>query len=65
MKKVFSITILTLLLVACSGENKTGNLDEVIQSKDLEKIKSSRESVHKEYEKLVADLAKLDKAIAE
>jgi RND family efflux transporter MFP subunit len=64
MKKVFSITILTLLLVACSGENKTGNLDEVIQSKDLEKIKSSRESVHKEYEKLVADLAKLDKAIA-
>jgi uncharacterized protein YcfL len=34
MKKVFSITILTLLLVACSGENKTGNLDEVIQSTD-------------------------------
>ena len=65
MKKILSITVLTLLLAACSGENKTGNLDEVIQSKDLAKIKSSRESVHKEYEKLVADLAKLDKAIAE
>jgi membrane fusion protein (multidrug efflux system) len=65
MKKILSITVLTLLLAACSGENKTGNLDEVIQSKDLAKIKSSRESVHKEYEKLVADLAKLDKAISE
>jgi RND family efflux transporter MFP subunit len=64
MKKILSITVLTLLLVACSGENKTGNLDEVIQSNDLAKIKSTRESVHKEYEKLVADLAKLDKAIA-
>jgi len=65
MKKILSITVLTLLLAACSGETKNGNLDEVIQSKDLAKIKSSRESVHKEYEKLVADLAKLDKAIAE
>lgn len=65
MKKILSITVLTLLLAACSGENKTGNLDEVIQSQDLAKIKSSRELVHKEYEKLIADLAKLDKAIAE
>lgn len=65
MKKILSITVLSLLLVACSGENKNANLDEVINSKDLTKIKSSRELVHKEYEKLVADLAKLDKAIAE
>ena len=64
MKKILAISILTILLFACSGENKTRNLDEVIQSKDVAKIKSARESVHKEYEKLVADLAKLDKAIA-
>jgi RND family efflux transporter MFP subunit len=64
MKKILYITVLALLLVACSGDNKTGNLEEVLQSKDLAKIKASRENVHKEYEKLVADLAKLDKAIA-
>jgi len=65
MKKILSLTTLLLLLIACSGENKKSNLDEVINTKDLVKIKSSRELVHKEYEKLVADLAKLDKAIAE
>lgn len=65
MKKILSLSVLSILLFACSGENKNGNLDEVIQSKDLAKIKTSREIVHKEYEKLVADLAKLDKAIAE
>ncbi|WP_396173676.1 efflux RND transporter periplasmic adaptor subunit [Flavobacterium sp.] len=63
MKKILSLSVLSILLFACSGENKNGNLDEVIQSKDLVKIKATRETFHKEYEKLVADLAKLDKAI--
>lgn len=65
MKKILSLTVLSILLFACSGKNKNGNLDEIIQSKDLAKIKATRETVHKDYEKLVADLAKLDKAIAE
>jgi RND family efflux transporter MFP subunit len=65
MKKTLYLATLLLLLIACSGENTKPNLDEVINTKDLIKIKSSRELVHKEYEKLVADLAKLDKAIAE
>jgi membrane fusion protein, multidrug efflux system len=65
MKRILSLTVLSILLFGCSGENKNGNLDEIIQSKDLAKIKATRETVHKDYEKLVADLAKLDKAIAE
>lgn len=65
MKKILFLTLISALLFACSGENKNGNLDEIIKSKDLAKIKTTRESVHKDYEKLVADLAKLDKAIAE
>lgn len=65
MKKIISISVLSILLFACSGGNDKVNIDEVIESKDLAKIKSSREIVHKEYEKMVADLAKLDKAIAE
>jgi RND family efflux transporter MFP subunit len=65
MKKVLYLATLSLLLLSCSGGNKEVNVDEVVKSKDLNKIKSSREIVHKEYEKLVAELAKLDKAIAE
>lgn len=65
MKKIIYLATLSLLLISCSGGNKEVNVDEVVKSKDLNKIKSSREIVHKEYEKLVAELAKLDKAIAE
>ncbi len=65
MKKIIYLATFSLLLISCSGGNKEVNVDEVVKSKDLDKIKSSREIVHKEYEKLVAELAKLDKAIAE
>lgn len=65
MKKNLYLAALSLLLLSCSGGNKEVNVDEVVKSKDLNQIKSSREIVHKEYEKLVAELAKLDKAIAE
>jgi RND family efflux transporter MFP subunit len=65
MKKVLYLATLSLLFLSCSGGNKEVNVDEVVKSKDLNKIKSSREIVHKEYEKLVAELAQLDKAIAE
>ncbi|WP_321539885.1 hypothetical protein [Flavobacterium piscinae] len=65
MKKNLYLAALSLLLLSCSGGNKEVNVDEVVKSKDLNQIKSSREIIHKEYEKLVAELAKLDKAIAE
>jgi membrane fusion protein, multidrug efflux system len=64
MKKIVSLTALSVLFMACSGGNKNENIDDVINSKDLNKIKTSRAVVHQEYEKIAAELAKLDLAIA-
>lgn len=64
MKKIVSLTALSILFMACSGGNKNENIDDVINSKDLNKIKTSRAVVHQEYEKIAAELAKLDLAIA-
>ncbi|QYJ69262.1 efflux RND transporter periplasmic adaptor subunit [Flavobacterium litorale] len=64
MKNIVYITALSLLLISCGGNEKV-NVDEAIESKDLEKMKESRKIVHTEYEKLAADLARLDEAIEE
>lgn len=64
MKKIVSLTALSILFMACSGGNKNEKIDDVINSKDLNKIKTSRAVVHQEYEKIAAELAKLDLAIA-
>lgn len=64
MKKILTLTALSILFMACSGGNKNENIDDVINSKDLNQIKSSRELVHQEYEIIAAKLAKLDQAIA-
>lgn len=65
MRKILYLITASLLLSSCSDGKSDVNVDDVVKSKDLKQIQSSREIVHKEYEKLVADLAKLDKAIAE
>lgn len=57
------ITALSLMILACSGE-KT-NTDDIIKTNDLEQIKKHRDKVHLDYEKLMAELAKLDLAIGE
>lgn len=65
MKKILTLTILSLLILSCSGDNKKENIDAVIKSNDLNKIKASRKIVHEEYEKIAAELAKLDLVIAD
>lgn len=65
MKKILTLTVLSLLVLSCSGDNKKENIDAVIKSNDLNKIKASRKIVHEEYEKIAAELAKLDLAIAD
>lgn len=62
MKNIVYIGLLSLLLFSCS-ENKEVDIDEAIDSNDIEKIKESRDIVHAEYEKLAADIARLDAAI--
>lgn len=65
MKKILTLTVLSLLVLSCSGDNKKENIDAVIKSNDLNKIKASRKIVHEEYEKIAAELAKLDLVIAD
>jgi membrane fusion protein, multidrug efflux system len=64
MKKLIYISTLSIVLFACSSENKD-NIDSVIGSKDLNAIKAKRELIHKEMEVYVAQLAKLDAAIGD
>ena len=63
MKKILYISVLSLLILSCGEEKGKVNIDEVIESKDLTKIKESRNLIHSDYEKLAADLARLDAAI--
>ena len=64
MKKIILTGILAFLAIGC-GSNNEGKTDEIIASKELDKIKEQREVVHKNYEVVSAELAKLDEAINE
>ncbi|MFN3640210.1 MAG: efflux RND transporter periplasmic adaptor subunit, partial [Flavobacterium sp.] len=57
------LTILSLMIFACSGEKS--NTEDIIKTNDLDKIKKHREVVHADYEKLMGELTKLDAAIGE
>ncbi|MFK6999632.1 efflux RND transporter periplasmic adaptor subunit [Flavobacterium oreochromis] len=57
MKKIFILTINTLLLVSCGSKEKSATIDSLIESKNLVEIKNKRAS-------LQADLAKLDEVLA-
>lgn len=62
MRTLF-LTILSLMILACSGEKS--NTNDIIKTNDLDKIKKHRELVHADYEKLMEELTKLDAAIGE
>ncbi|MFK7048403.1 MULTISPECIES: efflux RND transporter periplasmic adaptor subunit [Flavobacterium] len=57
MKKIFILTLNTLLLVSCGSKEKSITIDALIESKNLIEIKNKRAS-------LQSDLAKLDEALA-
>ncbi|OXA78158.1 efflux transporter periplasmic adaptor subunit [Flavobacterium columnare NBRC 100251 = ATCC 23463] len=57
MKKIFILTIHTLLLVSCGSKENSMTVDALIESKNLTEIKNKRAS-------LQADLARLDEVLA-
>ena len=63
MKNILYISALSLLLFSCGEKKGKVDVDKVIESKDLTKIKESRDVIHNEYEKLAGELARLDAAI--
>lgn len=57
MKKIFLLATLSTLLFSCGSKDGNANVDELIKSKDLQKIKAKKDN-------LQADLAKIDAALA-
>ncbi|MFC7357865.1 efflux RND transporter periplasmic adaptor subunit [Jejudonia soesokkakensis] len=64
MKNIFSLLTLALLIVSC-GSPETGSVEEVIASKDIEKIRAKKTEVLKSYDSIGAVLTRLDLAIDE
>lgn len=64
MKNIVSSLLISLIFVSCGGDNSTASIDKVIESKDINTIKKTREEVQKEFDVLAAKIAKLDEAIS-
>lgn len=64
MKKSIVIPFVALFMAACSSDSKSVSVDKAIATKDVAKMKATRAEIQKEYDKMYADLAKLDLEIA-
>ena len=63
MKKIVSLIILAIVVVACGGEN--ASVEDVVASKNLESIRSKRAELTKELKSLEDQVKLLDDAISE
>jgi membrane fusion protein, multidrug efflux system len=57
MKKILSITALSILLFSCGGKENNQSIDELIKSKNTKELQAKKASIQ-------ADLAKIDDALA-
>lgn len=63
MKKIYSLIIVTLLLVSCGGEKKN-SMENVLSSNDLNKLREKRAEIVNEQQEAHDKLMLLDEAIA-
>lgn len=63
MKKIYSILVLSLLLVAC-GSSENGSVSQTIESGDLEAIRSMKTNLTNQLNGIETDLVALEAAIA-
>ena len=63
MKKIYSILVLSLLLVAC-GSSENGSVSQTIESGNLEAIRSMKTNLTNQLNGIETDLAALEAAIA-
>ena len=61
MKKIISILLLSALFISC-GEKKKESIEEIVNSKNLEKIKEKYAEIKTEEQVLVQKLKTLDSA---
>jgi len=63
MKKILTILTTALLIISC-GEKKSESIEEIIESKDLNALRTKRVEVVKKQQNIAAQLHQLDEAIA-
>ena len=61
MKKILSIILLTTILVSC-GDKKKETVEDIVNSKNLEKIKEKYSEIKTQEQELVLQLRTLDSA---
>ncbi|MEQ6123780.1 efflux RND transporter periplasmic adaptor subunit [Pseudotenacibaculum sp. MALMAid0570] len=64
MRKIYSIFIMTLVLVSC-GKKETGSLDEVLKSKDTKVIQQKKSELDEEQQKIAAKIKQLNERLDE
>ncbi len=64
MKKIFSLILIGGVLISCQPKEVI-SVDEAVDSNDMEKIKEKKTEVLEAYDKVSAELAKLEKALSD
>jgi len=65
MKNIYSLAIITLLLVSCGGENKKNSVENVLESNDIETIRNKRTELVNDQQILHDKIKQLDDKISE
>ncbi len=64
MKKIFSITLLSLLILSCGGEKKGKSIDDVIASQDLKEIRAKKDEISAKQTEIASQIKLLDEQIS-
>ena len=64
MKNIFSLVIITLLVVSCGGEKKNNSIETVLEGNNLETIRLKRSEVVVKQQEIADQLKQLDAKIA-
>ncbi|WP_055443862.1 efflux RND transporter periplasmic adaptor subunit [Lacinutrix himadriensis] len=64
MKNIYSILILTLLIVSCGGEKKKNSVENILATENLEKIRTKRTELVDEQKVIHDKITVLDEAIS-
>lgn len=65
MKHIFSLFIVTILLVSCGGEKKKNSVEKILESNDLNSIRTKRAELVGEQDVIHGKIKLLDQKIAE
>lgn len=65
MKHIFSLFIVTILLVSCGGEKKRNSVEKILESNDLNTIRTKRAELVGEQDAIHGKIKLLDQKIAE